>query len=623
MNYAVPRDYLNDVNQTFSAHLAVDDLSLAGTLGIECLSSVTEVLAYRAWLQPDATAFIHLLDGEQEEAAISYAELWQRSQRLAAALQIFEPRGKRVLMLFETGIDYIVSLFGLFLAGAVAIPAFPPVGTRGLERLALICADAHPQIVLTSSRFMRSQERVNALLQDDVPAPQWVDPQELATENASWQAQAVNPGQLALLQYTSGSTSAPKGVMLTHANLYSNCRSASQWMGKAKDRVGCSWLPPYHDMGLMGGILQPIYDAFPTVLISPGHFVQRPLRWLDAVSRYGADVTIAPNFAFDLCVENITDDELAALDLSKLKAIYCGAEPVRQSTLARFSERFAAAGFNPAALGPCYGLAEATVLVSGKPHDQPAFNTQVDRDQLAIGTLAIVDAEDGFALPLVSSGRVAPGLRLAIVDPVSQQPVADGQIGEIWVQGDNVGAGYWGKEALSEQVFRAQLPGVDGHFMRTGDLGALYRDELFVTGRLKDLIIIAGRNLYPQDLELAVESADPRIRSNGCVAVGVDNGQQEQLAIVVEIKRSEKLDEAQQEQLRQLITSTLVSQFGVSPARIHLAPMGGIPLTTSGKVQRQATRQALLNDSLARYGAGRSAAAAPAQPLKTPTDALS
>ncbi|WP_246883289.1 fatty acyl-AMP ligase [Pseudomonas protegens] len=593
---------------------------MAEVPGIECLSSVTEVLAYRAWRQPDAIAFIHLLDGEREEASISYSELWKRSQRLAAALQIFEPREKRVLMLFETGIDYIVSLFGLLLAGAVAIPAFPPVGTRGLERLALICADAHPQLVLTSSRFMRSQERVNALLQGDLPAPQWVDPEQLAEADSSWRGQALAHGQLALLQYTSGSTSAPKGVMLTHDNLYSNCRIASQWMGPARNRVGCSWLPPYHDMGLMGGILQPIFDAFPTVLISPGHFVQRPLRWLDAVSRYGADVTIAPNFAFDLCVENITDEELAELDLSKLKAIYCGAEPVRQSTLARFSERFAAAGFNPAALGPCYGLAEATVLVSGKRHDEPAFNTQVDRDQLASGTLAIVDAEDARALPLVSSGRVAPGLRVAIVDPVSLQPVADGQIGEIWVQGDNVGAGYWGKEALSQQVFRASLPGIHGRFMRTGDLGALHRDELFVTGRLKDLIIIAGRNLYPQDLELAVESADPRIRSNGCVAVGIDNGQQEQLAIVAEVKRSEKLDEAQQEQLRQVITSALVSQFGVAPARIHLAPMGGIPLTTSGKVQRQATRKALLNDTLARYGASR-AAAAPT--LKTATDALS
>ena len=619
MNYAVPRDYLSDVNQTFSAQLEANDQSLAENLGIECLSSVTQVLAYRAWRQPEAIAFIHLLDGEQEQVAISYAELWKRSQQLAGALQIFEPRGKRVLMLFETGIDYIVSLFGLFLAGAVAIPAFPPVGTRGLERLALICADAHPQIVLTSARFMRSQERVNALLSGELPAPQWVDPEQLAATDSAWSAGDLPPGQLALLQYTSGSTSAPKGVMLTHANLYSNCRSASEWMGPAQQRVGCSWLPPYHDMGLMGGILQPIYDAFPTVLISPGQFVQRPLRWLDAVSRFGASVTIAPNFAFDLCVDSISDAELAALDLSKLKAIYCGAEPVRQGTLARFAERFAAAGFDPAALGPCYGLAESTVLVSGKPHDEPAFGVQVDRDQLATGTLAVVEADHALALPLVSSGRVAPGLHLAIVDPVSLLPVADGQVGEIWVQGGNVGAGYWGKEVLSEQVFRARLPGVEGHFMRTGDLGALHLGELFVTGRLKDLIIIAGRNLYPQDLELAVESADPRIRSNGCVAVGLDNGQQEQLAIVAEIKRSEKLDEAQQEQLRQVLTSALVSQFGVAPACIHLAPMGGIPLTTSGKVQRQATRKALLDGSLARYGAGRGAA----QPFKTATDALS
>lgn len=620
MNYVAPSAYLSSCKECYSATQPAPTVDVFGASAATPLGSMAGVLAYRAWQQPDATAFIHLLDGEREEAAINYAQLWQRSQQLAAALQVFEPQHKRVLMLFETGIDYIVSLFALLLAGAVAIPAFPPAGKRGLERLGLICADAHPQLVLTSARFMPARERVNALLQPDQVEPQWVVAQTLASAASPWSAPAITPGQLALLQYTSGSTSAPKGVMLTHANLYSNCRSASQWMGTAKNRVGCSWLPPYHDMGLMGGILQPVYDAFPTLIISPGHFVQQPLRWLDAVSRYGVDITIAPNFAFDLCVDSVSDAELATLDLRKLKAVYCGAEPVRQSTLLRFAQRFAQAGFNPAALGPCYGLAEATVLVAGKPHDQSAFSIQVDRQRLANGVLAIVEEHTGGALPLVSSGRVAPGLRLEIVDPLSQQPLADGQIGEIWVQGQNVGAGYWGKEVLSEQVFRARLPGIEGHFMRTGDLGALYAGQLFVTGRLKDLIIIAGRNLYPQDLELVVERADPRIRSNGCVAVGLDDGQQESLAMVVEIKRSEKLDDTQQEQLRQLITATLVSEFGVAPVRIHFAPLGAIPLTTSGKVQRQATRLALLNDTLARYGSARSASISTPQ---TSTEALS
>ncbi|SHN01138.1 Acyl-CoA synthetase (AMP-forming)/AMP-acid ligase II [Pseudomonas asturiensis] len=623
MNYLEPRNYLSVAHQNLLTAQVDDYFSPLGAVAIPPFSSIAEVLAFRAWRQPNAIAFIKLVDGECDEVSISYIELWKCSYQLASALQAYEPRGKRVLMLFEAGFDYIVSLFGVFLAGAVAVPAFPPVGTRGLERLALICGDAHPQIVLTSSRFIRSEDRVNALLCSGLPKPQWVDLEQLVTEAPYRPVPNIAAGQLALLQYTSGSTSAPKGVMLTHANLCSNCRSASLWMGDAKDRIGCSWLPPYHDMGLMGGILQPIHDGFLTILITPAHFVQRPLRWLEAVSRYKVAVTIAPNFAFDFCVDKITDAELATIDLSSLKAVYCGAEPIRPSTLAHFSERFATAGFNPAALGPCYGLAEATVLVSGKPHDQAMFSTQVNRDRLASGSLVIADPDDVSALKIVSSGRVAPGLRIEIVDPASQLPVSDGQIGEIWVQGGSIGSGYWGKEELSEQVFRARLPDIEGYFMRTGDLGALYRDELFVTGRLKDLIIISGRNLYPQDMELAVERADSCIRSNGCVAFGLDDGKQEQLAIVVEIKRSEKLDEIQQEQLRQLITATLVSHFGVAPARIHLSPIGGVPLTTSGKVQRQATRSALLDGTLACYGASRVASNTSAELAEPTADVLS
>jgi acyl-CoA synthetase (AMP-forming)/AMP-acid ligase II len=564
--------------------------------------SVADILHYRADTQPSAIAFIHLLDGERNEQAISYRELWQRAQTLAHALAPFAPEGKRVLMLFETGIDYITALFGIFLAGGTAIPSFPPIGSRALNRLAIIATDAEPDLVLTNQRFSQMRDRVMAALPSEQSAPSWIDMDCLTTEQTSVaEFPPLLPEHVALLQYTSGSTSDPKGVMLTHANLLSNCHSASVWMGGKRTRMGCSWLPPYHDMGLMGGILQPIYEGFPTVLISPSYFVQRPWRWLDAVSRFRVTVTIAPNFAFDLCIESITDEEKGLLDLSSIEEIYCGAEPVRQSTLDRFAEHFASTGFKARSFSPCYGLAEATVFVTGKPVDSPPITFNTDKDELAQGRLKLVAPENPAALPLVSSGRAAPGNRVVIVDPQKHREIEDGQIGEIWVQGGNVGVGYWGKPEDSIANFHAQLPAISGRFMRTGDLGATLDGELYVTGRIKDLIIIAGRNLYPHDLELCIQNVDPRLRANGVVAVGVDNEQEEWLAVIAEIKRRAKLSALELEELRQHITAALVSEFGVSPKLIHFGPVGTIPITTSGKARRQSTKLSLVKGTLACY----------------------
>lgn len=575
------------------------------TLAALEFNSMAEVLAYRAGVEPDATAFIHLLDGEEHAQAMSYAELWQRARSLADALVPLEVEGKRVLMLFEAGLDYVTALFALFLTGATAVPSFPPIGSRALERLGLITADAEPALVLTNGRFSRLRERMQSVLPADFPADGWIDIDQLTLSPEQKNNHIVQPvpdrSRLALLQYTSGSTAAPKGVMLTHGNLLSNCRTASSWMGGKRSRMGVTWLPPYHDMGLMGGILQPIYEGFPTVILAPVHFVQRPWRWLAALSRYRATVTIAPNFAFDLCVEGINDSEMTGLDLSSLQEIYCGAEPVRKSTFDRFATRFSGTGFNPRAFGPCYGLAEASVFVSGKPVDSSPVFIQVDKEALATGQLRMAQAEGPDTLALASSGVVAPEHRLAIVDPVTLVELEEGKVGEIWVQGSNIGAGYWRKPESTESCFYATLPATAGRFMRTGDLGLLWQDELYVTGRLKDLIIVAGRNLYPQDLELCAQEADLRLRPNGVVALALDDGQRELIVIVAEIKRSEKLNAKALDELRQQLMAALTSSFGVAPSTIHFAPVGSIPLTTSGKPQRQATKKAFIDGTLPRY----------------------
>jgi acyl-CoA synthetase (AMP-forming)/AMP-acid ligase II len=536
--------------------------------------------------------------------------LHRRACAVAERLSADNAAGKRVLMLFESGFDYVAALFGVFMSGAIAVPSFPPVGSRALGRLAVIAKDAQCDFVLTNKRFSKMRGRVVASMPETFTEEGWIETDDLffAEEYAyaynekkgSAGSGSIGDDSLALLQYTSGSTADPKGVMLTHANLLSNCHSASRWMGGATRRLGCTWLPPYHDMGLMGGILQPIYEGFPTVILSPGHFVQQPLRWLAAITRYRVTTTIAPNFAFDLCCDSVSDEALAGLDLSSLTDIYCGAEPVRQTTLERFVRRFSERGFRPEAFGPCYGLAEATVFVSGKPANALPNFLHADKDRLALGDILPVARDHARAHALASCGVPAPGHDVRIVTE-NGTTLPDGGIGEIWVSGPNIGVGYWNKPGKSQETFYAKLEGSADRYMRTGDLGFLWQGELYVTGRMKDLIIVAGRNLYPQDIELLVQETDARIRPNGVAAFSIDNGSKELIAIVVELRRGERFEAADLQSMHDAIVERVASQLGAAPHAIHFAPIGTIPLTTSGKVQRHATRQAFLAQSLASY----------------------
>jgi acyl-CoA synthetase (AMP-forming)/AMP-acid ligase II len=565
----------------------------APTLAQQAFTALPEVLRLRAQQMPDQIAFIHLVDGESVEQQITYAQLLQRAEMIAAALLARHASGTRVLMLFEAGIDYIAGLFGVWLAGAAAVPSYPPVGSRALQRLAGIVTDAMPQMVLTNERFSRMKERILPALGSDFKQEDWIDIDQLPPADGSAMA-SIQGSDLALLQYTSGSTGSPKGVMLTHANLLNNCHYASSWMGGDMPRVGCTWLPPYHDMGLMGGILQPIYEGFMTVILAPGHFVQRPLRWLMAISKYSVTTSIAPNFAFDLCVDHILDDELAQLDLQRVQEIYCGAEPVRQHTFNRFVARFGPRGFKAQAFGPCYGLAEASVFVTGKGVNvMPGF-LQVDKEQLAKDLIELVSPDDARATALASCGIASTGQRVRIVNAETAVALTEGMVGEIWVAAANTGVGYWNKAELSQTTFFATLADEPGHFMRTGDRGFLWQGQLYITGRMKDLIIVAGRNLYPQDIELAVEAADARIRTNGVAAFAVDDGVQERIGLVVEIRRHEKIDAAGLEALRIKIVESVTAASGAAPHIVHFAPINAIPLTTSGKLQRQATKLALL-----------------------------
>jgi acyl-CoA synthetase (AMP-forming)/AMP-acid ligase II len=559
-----------------------------------------DILAQRTQGDPAGLAYRYLLDGTSEHPSdCTYGEL---SQQVAAVASELRERGvspgQRVALAVDPGLAYVGALFGVLAAGATAVPAFPPDGRRSMARFRGIVMDCRPDMVLAGSRFADRIDAFGQELPEGTPPPSWWLIDEPVTSPAgSPELVAGAAADPALLQYTSGSTGDPKGIVLTHANLMSNCRVLQCNAGSEPDRVGCSWLPPYHDMGLMGTIMFALYGGWPLVMLSPLHFIQRPYRWLKAITDYAVTITVGPNFSFDLCTEHISDDERDELDLSTLRQIFCGSETVHRGTFDGFRERFGGRGYDERALIPCYGLAEATLFVSGKHAGTPVRTVTVDAEALAGGEVRVRRAGESGVSPVVSCGPVADGHEVLIADGEGRV-AGPGQVGEICVQGPNVAAGYLDRPDESRTVFRAELSGAgaSGPFLRTGDLGFLLDGELFVTGRLKDVIVIAGRNLYPQDIERSVRAAHPEIRLAVALATGRPDG--EELVVVAEYRGDAEQFSRDGREVREAATTAVVADHGVLPAEVSFTRVGGIPTTTSGKVQRQATRQAYLQGTL-------------------------
>ena len=538
-------------------------------------------------------AYTFLLDGELEREHITYQELDARARAIAGYLQQQGLEGERALLLYPSGRQFIAAFFGCLYAGVVAVPAYPPRRNRNLQRIKSIVADAEPRIVLTTDDVFARIEPVLAE-EPDLGALPWRCTREFGeTEAAAWNEPAITPETLAFLQYTSGSTGTPKGVMVSHGNLLHNTALISSAFQAPASGIGVTWLPLYHDMGLIGGILQPIYFGRPTTVMTPTHFLQKPTRWLRAMSDTGAHISGGPNFAYDLCVDRVTDEEKATLDLSQWEVAFNGAEPVRAETIDRFSEAFAACGFRREAFYPCYGLAEGTLMVAGgDKRFAPPIHT-FDAAQMQEGVAVSADSQHEGAVRLVGSGQSAADQEVLIVDPETlvEQPL--GRVGEIWVSGPSVAQGYWRREEATRETFAAHLADGRGPFMRTGDLGCFHTDaaggepELFVNGRLKDLIILRGVNHYPQDLELTVEQAHEDVAVGAAFAVGGDGA--EQLVVVHEVGRSRSIDYA-------AVCAAIRSQLGklheVSPREVVLIKPNSIPKTSSGKIQRHACKQA-------------------------------
>ncbi|TXS51780.1 fatty acyl-AMP ligase [Streptomyces sp. uw30] len=572
--------------------------------------SLVDLLSQHAAHNPDRTAYRYLAtgdpDGETQE--ISYGRLAERSRAVAAWLQERGLAGTRAMLLYPPGPEFICGYLGCLAAGVVAVPGVPPQGRtqnhRALTRMKRLIADADAKVILGG------REVINALSGLAEHLPELADVTCVATEDlpdeaaASWREPDLTADSVAFLQYTSGSTSAPRGVMVTHGNLLDNERVITERMGHTPDvleeyghEMFVSWLPVYHDMGLIGPVLNTVYLGATATLFSPLHFLQRPERWLTAISHYRPHTSGGPNFAYELCLKHATPGLLDGLDLGSWKVAFNGAEPVRAATLRRFTDTFAPAGFRRESLYPCYGLAEATLMVTGSTVHTPPTLLQAPETGPHAGQ---------WDAAAVSCGRPGPDVTVAIADPERHEELPEGETGEIWVRGASVAKGYWRNALATRETFRATLTGHDGRFLRTGDLGFLRDGELFVTGRLKDLIVIDGRNHYPQDLELTAEMAHPALRP-GCTAAfsvdagdGGDAGEEgavgEQAVLIAEIAPDAS---SEAEKIIDVVRSGIGEAHGVSVRDVVLVQPGTIPKTSSGKIQRRASRAAYLEGKLA------------------------
>ena len=548
-------------------------------------------MQFRAEDQPHRTGYVFLNDGELDETRLTYLQLHQKARTIAAKLQSLNAVGERVLMLYPPGLDFIEGFFGCIYAGSIAVPAYAPRLNRNQQRLSAIAEDSGAAFILTTSSILTKIQnrpefnRLHCIDSDQV----------IADTSLHWQTHGTRPESIACLQYTSGSTGTPKGVMLTHDNLLKNAEAQEEALQGSRADIIVSWLPMFHDMGFMAGVIQPVAADVCSVVLPSTAFVQNPLRWLKAISRFKATVSGGPNFGFDLCVERITEQEKAALDLSSWRVAFNGAEPVQQATLERFARAFAGCGFKREALYPCYGLAEATLMVSVKPASSlPVYETVREKALENNHVEAGVSGEKNKTL--VSSGTVLPGTEVRIVDPQSMMPCAPNAIGEIWVKGPGIGEGYWNKPEENARVFNGKLDGTEEKFLRTGDLGFMHGQELFVTGRLKDLIIIRGTNHYPQDIEAAVAASHVSLLAGCGAAFSVEIGSEERLVIVQEIDRSWR--NGNLNLVVKNVRTAITDYFELQPYSIVLISPGSICRTSSGKIQRHACKQEFINDQL-------------------------
>lgn len=559
-------------------------------------STLVELLRYRALNSPRRLAYTFLDDRGDEAEVLTYQELDKQARTIASVLQRKRAGGAPVLLLYPPGAEFITAFFACLYAGVLAVPVYPPRRNQSMARLAAIRTETGAALALTTSSIRSSRADTVGRESPEMENLEWLASDEIdSEEQEGWREPQLSSESLAFLQYTSGSTLTPRGVMLSHRNLLYNQRMIKLAFGHTEESVVLGWLPLYHDMGLIGNVLQPLYVGIPCILMSPMAFLLKPVRWLEAITRYRATTSGAPDFAYDLCVRKITPEQRAHLDLSSWDLAFNGAEPVRPQTIQSFSNAFAPCGFRREAFYPCYGLAEATLLVSGgKKATEPLV--EECRPEVPEPCGAAGDAV-GDPRWLVGCGTSKLEERIAIVNPKTLQECAPGTLGEIWVAGLNVAQGYWNRPEDTEETFRAYLRDTgEGPFLRTGDLGFIKDGELFVQGRIKDTIIIRGRNHYPQDIEQTVERSNEALKPRCNAAFAIEVNGQERLVIVQEVERGHRSLDT--ERVTGDIRQAVADAHDLHVHAVLLIKAGTIPRTSSGKIQRYKCKLGFLNQSL-------------------------
>jgi len=585
--------------------------------------SFVDILNKRAELWPNDKAFTFLTDNGPEK--LSYFELDLKIRKLAAYIQKLNLQGERALLLYPPGFDYIIGYFACLYAGVIAVPVYPPDPAKlnkTLPRLEAIAFDADAKIALSTESIVDDVKNWKTDIENHKTNGSTIENLDynfekksnkfsgifnlewIATDNVNsfvsedWQKPKIYSDDIAYLQYTSGSTGTPKGVMITHANLLHNIQMINSSFKLNDQFEAVIWLPIYHDMGLVGGILEPIYSGIHSTLMSPIDFLKRPFRWLQTISdisEHSKVVSGGPNFAYDLCIRATNPQKTEQLNLSNWEVAFNGAEPIRKETIEKFSETFKSAGFVKKSFYPCYGLAEATLIVSGGDREAEPISLSIDKEEIK-NNLAKISTSNSNEINYVSSGKAILNGIIRIVNPETKKICAENEIGEVWAASESIALGYWKKPEISNDTFEAFIcDSNEGPFLRTGDLGFIVNSNLYIAGRLKDLIIIRGSNFYPQDIETAVENSSIYLRPSSNAAFSVDIDNEEKLIIVQEARAKNGVN---WNEIADNIQKDILRTFDIQAHSILLIKPKTIFKTSSGKIQRNATKLAFLDGTL-------------------------